>query len=106
MAFFFSRLRLPRFSGRELRFLKTILNDYRRRLVPAPQKPDPASWRDDQITAAWLGHSTVLINFYGVNILTDPVLGARAGLTVGPFTIGPKRYVRAALNFPNCRPSI
>ena len=104
MASFFSRLRLPNFSGRELRYLKTIFNDYRRRLVPAPHRPDPASWRDDQITAAWLGHSTVLINFFGVNILTDPVLGARAGLPVGPLTLGPKRYVRAALRFSELPP--
>ena len=104
MAFSFSRLRLPPFSGRELRIFKTILNDTRRRLLPAPHKPEPASWRDDQITAAWLGHSTVLINFYGINIVTDPVLGARAGLTVGPLTIGPKRYVRAALRFDELPP--
>ncbi len=103
MAFSLSRLRLP-FSGRELRYLKTILNDYRRCVLPAPQKPDPAAWRDDQITAAWLGHSTVLINFYGVNILTDPILGARAGLPVGPLTLGPKRYVRSALRFADLPP--
>ena len=99
MALSFPRLRLPTFSGRELRFLKTILNDYRRRVLPAPFKPDPASWRDDQVTAAWIGHSTVLINFYGVNILTDPILGARAGLPIGPLTLGPKRYVAPALRF-------
>ncbi len=104
MAFSFSRLRLPNFSGRELRYLKTILNDFRRRVLPAPQKPDPASWRDDQITVSWLGHTTVLINFYGVNILTDPILGARAGLSVGPLTIGPKRYVRPALRFSELPP--
>ena len=104
MALSFPRWRLPKFSGRELRFLQTILNDYRRRIVPAPQKPDPASWRDDQITAAWIGHATVLINFYGVNILTDPVLSARAGLPVGPLTIGPKRYVAPALRFADLPP--
>ena len=104
MALSLSRLRLPRFSGRELRFLKTILNDYRRRILPAPQKPDPSSWRDDQVTASWLGHSTVLINFYGVNILTDPILGARAGLPIGPLTLGPKRYVDSALRFSGLPP--
>ena len=54
------RLRLPAFSGRELRFLKIIVNDAKRRVPAAPHKPDPASWRDDRVTAAWLGHSTVL----------------------------------------------
>ncbi len=73
-------------------------------MLPAPQKPDPAAWHDDQVTAAWIGHSTVLINFYGVNILTDPILGARAGLPVGPFTLGPKRYVAPALRFSDLPP--
>ena len=104
MALSLPRLRLPVFSRPELRYLKIILNDYRRRVQPAPHKPDPKSWRDDRVTAAWIGHSTVLLNFYGVNILTDPILGARAGLGVGPLTIGPKRYVASALNFSELPP--
>ncbi len=99
MTLSFPRLKLPAFSGRELRYLKIILNDYRRRVPPAPAKPAPRTWTDNGITAAWLGHSTVLINFFGVNILTDPLLGARAGLGFGPLVLGPKRYVRAALKF-------
>ena len=31
----------------------------------------PASWDDNAITLAWLGHATVLINFFGVRILTE-----------------------------------
>lgn len=46
---------------------------------------------------AWLGHATVLINFYGFIILTDPVFFNRIGLRLGPLTIGPKRYVECAL---------
>ena len=99
-----SRLKLPAISGRELRYAKVILNDFRRRVLPAPVKPEPASWPDDGVTAAWLGHSTVLINFFGVNILTDPVLGARAGLGFGPLVLGPKRYVRSALSFHELPP--
>ena len=97
MAFSFSRLRMPLPSGREWRMLKKILGDYRRRILPAPVKPEPSSWLDDGVTAAWLGHSTVLINFYGINIITDPILSARAGLNFGPATVGPKRYVAPAL---------
>ena len=104
MALSLSRLRLPNLSSPGLRYLKIILNDTRRRVLPAPHKPDPKSWRDQQVTAAWLGHSTVLINFYGVNILTDPILGARAGLPIGPLTVGPKRYVAAALRFDELPP--
>ena len=80
-----------------LAILGQICGDYTRRVKPAPFRPDPSSWKSDTLTAAWLGHSTVLINFYGVNILTDPVFSARAGLRLPPFTIGPKRYVAPAL---------
>ena len=37
-------------------------------------KPDPTNWKSDEINIAWIGHATVLINFYGTIILTDPVL--------------------------------
>lgn len=37
-------------------------------------KPDPSKWKSDEINIAWIGHATVLINFYGKIILTDPVL--------------------------------
>jgi L-ascorbate metabolism protein UlaG (beta-lactamase superfamily) len=60
-------------------------------------KPSPADWSDQQITASWLGHSTVLINFYGLTVLTDPVLFGRVGADVGFGTVGPKRRVAAAL---------
>jgi L-ascorbate metabolism protein UlaG (beta-lactamase superfamily) len=40
-------------------------------------RPNPAEWSDNRITAAWLGHATVLINFFGIKILTDPVLFPR-----------------------------
>jgi L-ascorbate metabolism protein UlaG (beta-lactamase superfamily) len=60
-------------------------------------KPEPQKWDSNRLTAAWLGHSTVLINFYGFNILTDPVLFPRVGADLGIGTIGPKRRVAAAL---------
>ena len=33
---------------------------------PAVHTPRPDTWDDNAITLAWLGHATVLINFYGV----------------------------------------
>jgi L-ascorbate metabolism protein UlaG (beta-lactamase superfamily) len=61
-------------------------------------RPDPSGWDNGTITAAWIGHSTVLINFYGMHIITDPVFSERIGLAVGGlFTIGPKRLVSPAL---------
>ena len=69
-----------------------------RSVAPAFAKPTPARWSDNQITAAWLGHATVLINLFGVKILTDPVLFPRVGIRIPfLFTIGPKRLTAPAL---------
>jgi L-ascorbate metabolism protein UlaG (beta-lactamase superfamily) len=82
---------------RVLRALLRFLLEGFRPIAAAPHHPVPARWPDDGITGAWLGHSTVLINFYGLWIVTDPVLASRCGLRFGPFTIGPRRRVRPAL---------
>jgi L-ascorbate metabolism protein UlaG (beta-lactamase superfamily) len=68
-----------------------------RPIAPAFAKPNPASWDDARTTLAWLGHATVLINFYGVTILTDPALFSRIGIRLPGFTIGPKRLTAPAL---------
>ncbi len=70
-----------------------------RRLAPASVKPEPSKWSDAQVTLAWIGHSTVLLNFFGVTILTDPVLFPRVGIRLPGFTIGPKRLTAPALSF-------
>ena len=67
-------------------------------MAPAPHRPDPWAWKGSEITGAWLGHSTVLLNFFGVWVITDPVLASRCGLRFGPVTIGPRRHVRPALD--------
>jgi L-ascorbate metabolism protein UlaG (beta-lactamase superfamily) len=52
----------------------------------------PVRWPNDALTIANLGHSTLLMNFLGVRVITDPTLFARVGLRVGPlFTIGLRR---------------
>jgi L-ascorbate metabolism protein UlaG (beta-lactamase superfamily) len=71
----------------------------RRPIAPASVKPEPSKWSDAQVTLAWIGHSTVLINFFGVTILTDPVLFSRVGIRLPGFTMGPKRLTAPALNF-------
>lgn len=68
-----------------------------RPIAPAFTKPEPSKWSNTQLTLAWLGHSTVLINFFGVTILTDPVLFSRVGIRLPGITIGPKRLTAAAL---------
>jgi L-ascorbate metabolism protein UlaG (beta-lactamase superfamily) len=70
-----------------------------RPIAPAFAKPEPLKWNDAQVTAAWIGHATVLINFFGIKILTDPVLFPRIGIRVPGFTIGPKRLTAPALEF-------
>ncbi len=50
------------------------------------------------MTLAWLGHATVLINFYGLRILTDPALYPRIGVDLGLGTLGPMRLVQCALS--------
>lgn len=59
--------------------------------------PDPSSWDQNRITASLLGHSTVLINFEGLNILTDPVLFPRIGAQSVFGTLGPIRRQACAL---------
>jgi L-ascorbate metabolism protein UlaG (beta-lactamase superfamily) len=64
---------------------------------PPPHTPEPSRWAKQNLTIAYLGHASVLVDFAGVKVLTDPVLFARIGLALGPLTIGPKRLVANAL---------
>ena len=70
-----------------------------RPIAPAFAKPEPLKWSDAKITTAWIGHATVLINFFGIKVLTDPVLFPRIGIRLPGFTIGPKRLTAPALEF-------
>src|SRR5881227_507332 len=70
-----------------------------RPITPASAKPEPSQWSNTRFTLAWIGHSTVLINFFGVTILTDLVLFPRIGIRLPGFTIGPKRLTAPALSF-------
>lgn len=65
--------------------------------IPLNHKPNPLEWPDDEITVAWIGHATMLINFYGKWILTDPVLKGRIGLYFLGTSIGPSRLTPPAL---------
>jgi len=70
----------------------------RTRSAPPTVRPTPATWSDTDLTISWLGHASVLINFAGTTILTDPTFFPRIGVSVGPVTIGPKRLVEPALH--------
>jgi L-ascorbate metabolism protein UlaG (beta-lactamase superfamily) len=73
------------------------IGERRRPIAPAFTRPNPAGWSDNRMTAAWLGHATVLINFFGIKILTDPVLFPRIGIRLPGLTVGPKRLTAPAL---------
>ncbi|MCF8240612.1 MAG: MBL fold metallo-hydrolase [Melioribacteraceae bacterium] len=60
-------------------------------------KPNPNEWKDNEISISWIGHSTVLINFYGKWIITDPVLFNRVGVYLMGTSIGPTRLTPPAL---------
>lgn len=79
------------------RATRGLVAQARRKILKPDFTPTPELWNSNGITAAWLGHSTVLLNFYGVNILTDPLLVSHAGADVLVGTIGPKRLVAPAL---------
>jgi L-ascorbate metabolism protein UlaG (beta-lactamase superfamily) len=67
---------------------------------PAPHVPIPSGWSASDLTIAYLGHASVLIDFGGTLLLTDPTLYDRIGVALGPITIGPKRLVAPALARP------
>lgn len=79
------------------RFINERVKESRTPIPPAPMRPDPAGWRDDELTLAWLGHATVLINFYGTWLLTDPALRSHVGVSIAGLTFGPRRLVQPAL---------
>lgn len=53
------------------------------------------------LTVTWVGHSTVLLRYRGISILTDPIWSERAS----PLSFaGPKRYTRPGLAFEDLPP--
>jgi L-ascorbate metabolism protein UlaG (beta-lactamase superfamily) len=80
-------------------FLNRVQAFGKTKLVESEAKPNPALWKNDEINVAWIGHATVLINFYGTIILTDPVLFERVGLYFLGLIFGPNRYTLPALEF-------
>ncbi len=57
-----------------------------------------ASWPDDRLTVAYLGHASLLVNFFGIRLISDPTLFERIGLSLKSLvTVGPKRVTAAPL---------
>ena len=86
-------------------FWRQYTGELKRPVAPSPHVPDPGAWPDKGIFGAWLGHSTVLLKIDGFTILTDPVFSTRAGIHLGPVTLGVKRLTAPALT-PSALPRI
>ena len=86
------------------RFLSQRFAEAGKPIPAAPHRPAPTGWDDDSLTVAWLGHATVLINFYGTWLLTDPALRPNVGVSVAGLTLGPRRLVKPALSIPELPP--
>jgi N-acyl-phosphatidylethanolamine-hydrolysing phospholipase D len=63
------------------------------RATPAFATPRAAT---DQVTATWVGHSTVLLQIGGLNVLTDPMWSLRASPL---WFAGPRRLTPPAVDF-------
>jgi L-ascorbate metabolism protein UlaG (beta-lactamase superfamily) len=86
------------------RVLRGMVAESSRRIVKPKFTPAPNTWSNNEITATWLGHSTVLVNFFGLNIITDPVLFSRVGVNLKLGTVGPKRLIAPALAYHQLPP--
>src|ERR1044072_5026096 len=80
------------------RLLNQQSQDRRLPIAETLQRPQPDKWSDNDLTVAWIGHATVLINFYGTWLLTDPVMRSQVGVNFVGVTIGPRRLVHPALS--------
>ncbi|MBS0479820.1 MAG: MBL fold metallo-hydrolase [Proteobacteria bacterium] len=64
------------------------------RVNVTPAKP-PVRVDGSKMLVTWIGHSSVLVQTAGLNILTDPVWSRSAG----PFGLGPKRVADPGIRF-------
>jgi len=85
-------------------FWHQFVNEWSRPIQPPPRRPDLRAWTDRGMHIAWVGHATVLLKLDGWTILTDPVLGNKAGLSLGPLTLGVKRLVAPAVELEDLPP--
>jgi len=85
-------------------FWREYSTERRRLVVPAPFTPHAREWPGRGLHAAWIGHSTVLLQVDGITVLTDPVFSRRVGIGLGPVTVGLKRLVAPALDLRSLPP--
>ncbi|HEY8909095.1 MAG TPA: MBL fold metallo-hydrolase [Desulfosporosinus sp.] len=74
-------------------------------MIKPNYNPTPLNWSNRDVTVAWLGHASFLINFFGTRILIDPVLNSHIGITpIGNLTFGPSRHIASALSSADVGP--
>lgn len=74
------------------------------RIASARLRPGVEDWSDHGLHAAWLGHSTVLLRIDGFTILTDPIFSLKAGVHLGPVSLGVRRLIRPPLAIKDLPP--
>jgi len=63
-------------------------------VTPRYSPLNPAAWPDRDLTIANLGHATLLMNYFGVRVISDPTLFNRIGVALDSIvTFGPHRHV-------------
>lgn len=82
-------------------FWHRYFSDMKRPILRPAAIPDPRLWPDRGLHTAWLGHATVLVKMDGFTFITDPQFSDRAGIALGPVTLGIKRLVAPALAIPD-----
>lgn len=83
----------------DFRFIKQYIQEKSRTIKPFDTPIQINKWSNN-INLCWIGHSTVLINFKGIKIITDPVFSDKVGVSIlGLHKIGPKRFIEPALKF-------
>lgn len=66
--------------------------------VVTPEALDPAKWSGSRLTIANLGHAALLMNWFGVRIISDPTLFNRVGPSIGALlAVGPRRRIAPPL---------
>jgi L-ascorbate metabolism protein UlaG (beta-lactamase superfamily) len=79
--------------------LRGVAHEIAHPISPARLKPDINSMTDDRLSAAWIGHATLLINLRGKWILTDPAFSERVGVeTPWLGVVGQRRIIEPALS--------
>ena len=76
-----------------------------RHFAPLPAAvPDVAALRNNHSapTVTWIGHSTLLVQLDGVNLLTDPIWSGRLGPLSG--TVGVRRFTPPGIAFEDLPP--